>query len=83
MKTIIEPSKYNYILKLPYTDETKEAIKTLRKEGKGRYTIRLRGSGPRVKWSLLHTNGNCRKRYDQSLPLELSTHVRIYKEYKK
>ena len=83
MKTVIEPKEYRYVLKLPYTDETKEAIKALRKEGKGRYTIRLRGSGPRVKWSLLHTNGNCRKRYDQSLPLELSTHVRIYKEYKK
>ena len=83
MKTIIEPSKYNYILKLPYNAETKEAFKALRREGKGRYTIRLRGSGPRAELSRLHTEGRSSRRYDQSLPLELSTHVRIYKEYKK
>ena len=62
MKTIIEPSKYNYILKLPYNAETKEAIKALRREGKGRYTIRLRGSGPRAELSRLHTDGRSSRR---------------------
>ena len=83
MKTVIEPKEYRYVLKLPYNDETKEAIKTLRREVKGRYTIRLRGSGPRAELSRLHTEGRSSRIYDQSIPLQYSTHVRIYKEYKK
>ena len=80
MKTVLLPKEYKYTVKLPYNDDTKQAITELRKQAKGKFKIRVRGSGARAKWSLLHTQGRSARIYDQSLPLRFSTHVRLYIE---
>ena len=82
MKTVILPAKYKYTLKLPYNDDTKQAIKSLRKEFKGIFKIRVRGSGPRAKWSLKDSNGYTSTMYDQFLPLKYATYVRLYFDVK-
>ena len=80
MKTVILPKQYKYTVKLPYNDDTKQAITELRKQAKGKFKIRVRGSGPRVKWSMLDSDGQCSTMYDQFLPLKYSTHIRLYIE---
>ena len=79
-RTILLPKQYNYIVKLPYNDDTKQAITELKKNAKGKFKIRVRGSGPRAKWSLIDSNGYTSRMYDQSLPLKYATHVRLYIE---
>ena len=75
MKTVILPKEYNYDFKLPYTDLTKAYIKRMRAKG---FKIRVRGSGPRAKWSLKDTNGRARGIYDSHIPLKYASHVRLY-----
>jgi hypothetical protein len=82
MKTVILPEQYKYTLKLPYNDDTKQAIKNLRKQYKGIFKIRVRGSGNRAKWSLKDSNGQTSRMYDQSLPLKYATYVRLYFDVK-
>jgi hypothetical protein len=78
MKTVLLPKQYRYTVKLPYTEDTKQAITELKKNAKGKFKIRVRGSGPRAKWSLIDSNGYTSRMYDQSLPLKYATHVRLY-----
>jgi len=80
MKTVLLPKQYRYTVKLPYNDDTKQAITELRKQAKGKFKIRVRGSGARAKWSLIDSNGYTSRMYDQSLPLKYATHVRLYIE---
>ena len=80
MKTVLLPKEYRYTVKLPYTEDTKQAITELKKDAKGKFKIRVRGSGPRAKWSLIDSNGYTSRMYDQSLPLKYATHVRLYIE---
>mgnify|MGYP003650491410 CR=1 FL=1 len=80
MKTVLLPKQYKYTLKLPYTEGTKQAIKNFRKEAKGKFNIRVRGSGPRAYWSRIDSNGYTSRMYDQSLPLKYATYVRLYIE---
>ena len=82
MKTVILPEQYKYTLKLPYNDDTKQAIKSLRKRYKGIFKIRVRGSGPRAKWSRIDSNGYTSTMYDQFLPLKYATYVRLYFDVK-
>ena len=78
MKTVLLPKEYRYTVKLPYTEDTKQAITELKKNAKGKFKIRVRGSGPRAKWSMIDSNGKNSRMYDQSLPLKYATHVRLY-----
>ena len=80
MKTVLLPKQYKYTVKLPYNDDTKQAITELKKNAKGKFKIRVRGSGPRAKWSLIDSSGQTSRMYDQSLPLKYATHVRLYIE---
>ena len=80
MKTVLLPKQYKYTVKLPYNDDTKQAITELRKQAKGKFKIRVRGSGARAKWSLIDSNGYTSRMYDASLPLKYSTHIRLYIE---
>tara|TARA_R100000781_G_scaffold3299_1_gene4770 strand:+ start:604 stop:864 length:261 start_codon:yes stop_codon:yes gene_type:complete len=80
MKTVILPKQYKYTVKLPYNDDTKQAITELRKQAKGKFKIRVRGSGSRAKWSLIESNMQCSKMYDSHIPLKYATHVRLYIE---
>lgn len=80
MKTVLLPKQYKYTVKLPYNDDTKQAITELRKQAKGKFKIRVRGSGPRAKWSLIDSGGRSSTMYDTSLPLKYATHVRLYIE---
>ena len=66
---------YRYDCKLPYDNSTKDLIKQLRKSG---HKIRVRGSGARAKYSLEVTNGRTARMFDQSLPLQYTSHVRLY-----
>jgi hypothetical protein len=78
--TVLLPKQYKYTLKIPYTEETKQAITELKKQAKGKFKIIVRGSGPRAKWSLIDSNGRSARIYDTSLPLKYATHVRLYIE---
>ena len=40
MKTVLLPNQYKYTVKLPYNDDTKQAITELRKQAKGKFKIR-------------------------------------------
>lgn len=86
MKTVIFPKEFGYEAKLPFDENTKALIKEARKWGKSLgkngFTLRLRGSGPRAELSRLHTRNGTSRYYDQSIPLDLSTYVRIYLEAK-
>ena len=75
MKTVLLPKEYKYTVKLPYNDDTRQAIAELKKNAKGKFKIRVRGSGPRAKWSLKDSNGRTSRMYDTSLPLKYATHV--------
>ena len=68
---------YRYIMKIEYNEEAKAFIESLRKLGKTEgFKVRVRGSGPRAPQN--RDDGLDLRHFDQSLPLEHATHVRLY-----
>jgi len=65
------------MVKIPWDDEARVLVKTLRTIGKKEgFRVRVRGSGPRAPQN--RADGLDLRTFDQSLPLEYATHVRIY-----
>ena len=68
---------YRYMMKIKYNEEAKAFIESLRKLGKTEgFKVRVRGSGARAPQN--RDDGLDLRHFDQSLPLEHATHVRLY-----